>query len=472
MSGLGGVLTGTDFAILVYFLALNSFYAVLLVLSIPEIWEQTRLAEDDDFQRLMQSDALPPITMLVPAYNESATIEASVTAMLTLEYRSYEVVVVNDGSKDDTIEQLRHAFDLYEVPRIYPETIATQPLRAVYRSRTRSRLLVLDKENGGKADSLNAAINASRFPLVIAVDADTLIEPDALLRLTRPFLLGREIAAVGGTVRVANNCTVKDGRVTDARVPHRLLPGIQVVEYLRAFLFGRLGWNRLGGNLIISGAFGLFRKDYVAAIGGYRTSSIVEDLDLVVRLHRYLRAKKIRYEMPFIPDPVAWTEVPESAKILARQRERWQRGLIAAMWEYKGMLFNPRYGRVGFLAMPFYAFGEMLAPLIEVFGYVVTVVGLSAGMVDSSFALLFVLVAWGYGMLLSIWAVVLEEVSFRRYRRFGDLFLLLLYASLENFGYRQRTVWWRLKAFVSVWKRRQVWGDMTRKGFGTEVSTP
>ncbi len=234
------VIHGVDLAILLYFLVLNSFYALLLVLSIPEIWEQTRLAEDEDFQRLMQSDALPPISILVPAHNESATIEASVTAILTLEYRNFEIIVVNDGSKDDTLERLRHAFDLYEVPRTYPETIATKPLRALYRSRTRTRLLVLDKENGGKADSLNAAINASRFPLVIAVDADTLIEPDALLRLTRPFLLGRHIAAVGGTVRVANGCTVKDGRVIDARVPGRFLPGVQVVEYLRAFLFGRL----------------------------------------------------------------------------------------------------------------------------------------------------------------------------------------------------------------------------------------
>src|SRR5712692_9325365 len=464
--GVSSVIHGSDLAILLYFLALNSFYALLLLLSIPEIWEQTRLAEDEDFQRLMQSDALPPITILVPAHNESATIEASVTAILTLEYRNFEIIVVNDGSKDDTLERLRHTFDLYEVPRTYPETIATKPLRALYRSRTRTRLLVLDKENGGKADSLNAAINASRFPLVIAVDADTLIEPDALLRLTRPFLLGRKIATVGGTVRVDNNCTVTDGRVTDARVPRKWLPGIPVVEYLRAFLFGRLVWNRLGGNLIISGAFGLFRKEYVMAVGCYATNSIVEDLDLVVRMHRYLRRNKIRYEMPFIPDPVAWTEVPESSKILSRQRERWHRGLIAAMWQYKTMLFNPRYGRVGFLAMPFYAFGEMLAPLIEVLGYVITVVGLSFGMLNVSFALLFVLVAWGYGMLLSIWAVVLEEVSFRKYRRSGDLFRLLLFASLENFGYRQRTVWWRLKAFASVWKRVQVWGDMTRKGFG------
>jgi YaiO family outer membrane protein len=466
MSVLTAVVGTTDLAILVYFLVLNSFYALLLILSIPEIWEQTRLAEDEDFQRLMQSDALPPITILVPAYNESATIEASVTAILTLEYRNYEVVVVNDGSKDDTMDRLRDAFDLYEIPRIYPETIATKPLRALYRSRSRSRLLVLDKENGGKADSLNAAINASRFPLVIAVDADTLIEPDALLRLTRPFLLGRQIAAVGGTVRVANNCTVKDGRVTDARVPGKMIPGIQVVEYLRAFLFGRLGWNRLGGNLVISGAFGLFRKEYVMAVDGYRTTSIVEDLDLVVRMHRHLRAHKIKYEMPFIPDPVAWTEVPESLKILSRQRERWHRGLIAAMWQYKTMLFNPRYGRIGFLAMPFYAFGEMLAPVVELLGYVITALGLGFGLVNVSFALLFVLVAWGYGMLLSIWAVVLEEVSFRRYRRTGDLFRLLLFASLENFGYRQLTVFWRLKAFVNVWKGVHAWGDMARKGFG------
>ena len=466
MSVLGTIVATTDLTILVYFLVLNSFYALLLILSIPEIWEQTRLAEDEDFQRLMQSDALPPITVLVPAYNESATIEASVTAILTLEYRNYEVVVVNDGSKDDTMDRLRHAFDLYEIPRIYPETIATKPLRALYRSRSRSRLLVLDKENGGKADSLNAAINASRFPLVIAVDADTLIEPDALLRLTRPFLLGRKIAAVGGTVRVANNCTVKDGRVTDARVPAKVIPGIQVVEYLRAFLFGRLGWNRLGGNLIISGAFGLFRKEYVMAVDGYRTTSIVEDLDLVVRMHRHLRRNKIRYEMPFIPDPVAWTVVPESFTVRSRQRERGHRGLIAAMWQYKTMLFNPRYGRIGFLAMPFYAFGEMLAPVVELLGYVITVAGLAFGLVNVSFALLFVLVAWGYGMLLSIWAVVLEEVSFRRYRRTGDLFRLLLFASLENFGYRQLTVFWRLKAFVNVWKGVHAWGDMARKGFG------
>jgi cellulose synthase/poly-beta-1,6-N-acetylglucosamine synthase-like glycosyltransferase len=258
---------------------------------------------------------------------------------------------------------------------------------------------------------------------------------------------------------------VKDGIVTEARVPRGFLAGVQVAEYLRAFMFGRLGWNRLGGNLIISGAFGLFRKDHLLAVGGYDATSTVEDLDLVVRLHRYLRRHKIRYEIPFIPDPVAWTEVPESLRVLGRQRERWQRGLVAAMWQYRGMLFNPRYGRVGLIAVPFYTFGEMVAPLVEVFGYAVTVVGLSLGVVNVPFALLFVLVAWGYAMLLSLWAVVLEEVSFRRYGRFGDLARLVLFATLENFGYRQCAVWWRLRAFLSVWRRKHVWGVMTRKGF-------
>jgi cellulose synthase/poly-beta-1,6-N-acetylglucosamine synthase-like glycosyltransferase len=460
-----GVIEALELAFLIYFLGLNSFYALLLLLSIPEIWLQTRLAANDDLEHLLRAEAPPPITILVPAYNEQATIVASVTALLNLEFPHYEVVVVNDGSRDDTMGALREAFELYEAPRIYPETIETKPLKALYRSRARARLVVLDKENGGKADALNAAINASRFPLVIAVDADTLIEPDALLRLTRPFLLGRHIAAAGGTIRVANSCVVENGRVVEARVPRSFLPGIQVVEYLRAFLFGRLGWNRLGGSLIVSGAFGLFRKEYLLAIGGYHTGSVVEDLDLVVRLHRYLHRHRIRSEIAFIPDPVAWTEVPESGRILGAQRERWHRGLIVTMWTYRGMLFNPRYGRVGLIAMPFFAFGEMLAPVVEVAGYVFTIAGIAVGWVDFQFALLLLLVAWGYGTLLSFWAILLEEASFRRYRRTTDLLRLVIYAVVEAFGYRQRTAWWRFRAFLHVWRRGRGWGEMVRWGF-------
>jgi cellulose synthase/poly-beta-1,6-N-acetylglucosamine synthase-like glycosyltransferase len=459
------VVRAVDASVIVYFIVLNSFYALLLVLALPEIWEQTRLAEDENLLRLQESGAPPPISILVPAYNEEATIEASVTAILTLDYRHYEVIVVNDGSKDGTMDRLHEAFDLYEVPRIHPETLASRPIRALFRSRTRPRLVVIDKENGGKADSLNAAINASRWPLVIAVDADTLIEPDAMLRLTRPFLLGLKVAAVGGTVRVANGSVIRDGRVLEPRVAPRFLPGVQVVEYLRSFLYGRLGWNRLGGNLIISGAFGLFRKEFLLEIGGYRTDSIVEDFDVVVRLHRHLRDRRTPYVITFVPDPVAWTEVPESLAVLRRQRERWHRGLILTMWKYRGMLFRPRYGRIGFLGMPFFTFGEMLAPLVEVIGYAVTAVGLWLGVLDVPIAVLFFLVALSYGMILSFWGIVLEEVGFRRYRRWGDLGRLLLFAALENFGYRQLTVWYRLRAFWSAMRDRSGWGRMTRTGF-------
>ena len=454
-----------EIGFLVYFIALNSFYSLLLVLAIPEIWRNTRLADDDDLAPLMHSDALPPVTILVPAYNESATIVTSVTALLKLQFGLYQVVVVNDGSRDDTMDVMRRELDLYEVPRVYPEHIPTKRVRAVYGSRTHYRLWVIDKENGGKADALNAAINASRFPLVIAVDADTVVEPDALLRLTRPFLLGREIAAAGGTIRVANGCRVESGVVTDARVPRRALAGIQVVEYLRAFLFGRLGWNRLGGSLIVSGAFGLFRKDYLLQVGGYNTDSVVEDLEVVVRLHRHLRLKGVPYEVAFIPDPVAWTEVPESFRILGAQRERWHRGLLATLRRHRDMLFNPRLGRVGMIAVPFFM-GEAAAPAVEVAGYLFTFGGLVLGAVNLDFAIPFLLVAWGYGMLLSIWAVALEEATFRRYGRLSDALRLALYAVTETFWYRQCTVWWRFRAFFTPKHLRLSWGSMRRRGFG------
>ncbi len=465
MHTLSQALVGLDWAILFYFILLNSFYALLLLLSFPELWTHFQLADDKYLARVLSTDSLPPISVLVPAFNEEVSIASSVLSFLTLEYPRHEVVLVNDGSTDRTMEELVRHFDLYEAPPAFPRIIPCANIRAVYRSRTHSKLLVIDKENGGKADALNAAINAARFPYVISCDADTLIEPDALLRLARPFLLGRDIAAIGGTIRVVNACTVEFGRVVEARVDNRWLAGCQTVEYLRAFLFGRLGWNRIGGNLIISGAFGLFARQYLLAIGGYQTGNVTEDMDLAVRLHIYLREHKIKAVMPFIPDPVAWTEVPASLTTLHRQRERWHRGLIGTVWERRGMLFNPRYGAVGMVALPFFAFGEMLAPVVEVIGYLGLILGLFFGVVDRSFALVFLAVAIGYGILLSLWAIVLEEVTFRRYNVRGDLWRLLFYAVIEGFGYRQLTVYYRLHAFWKVFRGDRGWGTMHREGF-------
>jgi len=456
-----------DVGILWYAFLVNSFFALLLVLAAPQLFAHWRFGSEDVLTRSLTSSAVPRVSILVPAHNESVSIVDSVRSLLTLQYPYYEVVLVNDGSTDDTLEQLKAAYDLYEVPPAVMRRLRTERVRGYYRSRTWTKLLVVDKINGGKADSLNVGLDAARFPFVLCCDADTLIEPDALLRLARPFLFDEKIAAVGGTIRVVNSCRVEDGRVTDARVDTRWLSGIQTVEYLRAFLFGRLGWNLLGGNLIISGAFGLFRREYLTEILGYATSTVTEDFELIVRLQRHLREKAIHAKVVFIPDPVAWTEVPVSIAVLGRQRERWHRGLIATMVTHRRLIFNPRYGATGLIAMPYFLFAELLAPLVEAVGLILTVVGATFGLLAPAYAIAFFVVAYLYGTVLSLAAILMEEISFNRYRHRGDTWRLLGFAFIEPFGYRQITVWFRLKAFWRYFRGDHSWGRMNREGFGT-----
>lgn len=458
---------GMETGILGFFLVINAGYSMLLVLAIPEIWSHWHIAEDEAVKRVLTGDALPPLSLLVPAHNEEVNIVASVLSFLTLEYPRHEVVVVNDGSKDATIARLIEAYDLYEVPPAVSVRLPTQPVLAYYRSRTHAKLLVVDKANGGKADALNCGINAARFPYVIAVDADTLVEPDALQRLARPFLMGESVAAVGGTIRVVNACTVEQGRVTDARVDTRFLPAVQVVEYLRAFLFGRLGWNRLGGSLIISGAFGLFRRQYLLAIGGYQTGNVTEDMDLVVRLRRYLYEQRIAATIPFIPDPVAWTEVPTSLRVLSRQRERWHRGLILTLLTHRDLAFNPRYGTLGMLAYPFFVL-EAIAPVVELIGLVLVALTALSGRFDGAFAASFLLAAYLFGVLLSVWAVMLEEFTFRRYPHRADFWRMLVLAIADGALFRPVTVVYRLHAFWKVLRRDDSWGRMVREGYGAK----
>lgn len=471
-SGALDALLWVDHGIVLYFLVLNSFYALLLLLAIPELMEHWRISDDASLGLLRGADVIPPISVLVPAYNEQSTIVPSVLSFLTLEYPSLEVVVVNDGSTDRTMELLIAAYELYETPGAYPHVVPTAEVRGYYRSRVYSKLTVLDKANGGKGDSLNAALNAARFRYVLAVDADTLVERDALLRLARPFLLGKPVAAVGGTVRVVNGSTVTHGIVIKPRIDGRWLPGIQTVEYLRAFLFGRLGWNRLGGSLIVSGAFGLFKQEHLQAIGGYDTGSVTEDMDVVVRLHKHLRATGSHDTVQFVPDPVAWTEVPVTLSGLYRQRERWQRGLIATLIAHRDVCFNPRYGRLGFVAYPFFFFGEMLAPLIELLGYTAFGLSLLLGIADPAFAGLFLLVSVGFGFLLSLWATVLEEVSFRRYSSARDFLLLVWFSLIESLGYRQLTILFRLQSYWKFLRGDRRWGAMEREGFLAAPDNP
>ncbi len=466
------VLVKLEWVILGYFLLVNGWYLILLASAGLEMRRHVLLSRGQARWKMLGSRVVPGISMLAPAYNEAATIAESVRALLALYYPNLEVVVVNDGSKDETMAVLIDQFDLAPIHPIYPRRVSSAEVVALYRSRTHPNLVVVDKKNGGKADALNAGLNLSTGELVCAIDADTLIEPDALIRMVRPFIDDDRVIAAGGTIRIANASRVESGRVVDTRVPRRALPGFQVVEYLRAFLFGRLGWNRLGGNLIISGAFGLFRRDLMLAAGGYLHETVGEDMELVLRLRRIGYERGGAHRVDFIPDPVAWTEAPESFRVLSRQRDRWQRGLADVLWRHRGLLFNPRYGRMGTIVYPYFVFNEMLAPVVEAVGFLGVILGLMLKAIDWPFAILFFLTAYGLGAVLTFMALVLEEMNFHRYHTFGDRVMLVLWALLENLGYRQLTVIWRLKGMWNYLRGSQSWGKMDRKGFSTGIKPP
>lgn len=461
----GILLRDLSWAILVYFVMLNSFYALLLASAALELRRLGHHRRGAERWRLLGSVATPRISIVAPAFNEEATVRTSVLALLAIVYPNLEVVLVNDGSRDATIDVLTREFELLPVQAAVNAPIATRLVRRVFRSRRHGNLIVVDKENGGRSDAVNAGLNLASGSLICVVDADTIIEGDALQRLVQPFIEHEDTIGTGGTIRVANGSDVQHGRIVQARAPRKVLPGIQAVEYLRAFLMGRLGWNRLGGNLIISGAFGLFRRDALMEAGGYSTQTIGEDMELVVRLRRRSYENGVPHRVVFVADAVAWTQVPDSNRVLGSQRDRWHRGLSEVLWRHRVILFNARYRAMGIVSFPYFAFFELLAPVVELVGIVALIVGLSFGMVDVQFAVLFFLLAYGYGTVLTLAALLLEELGLRRYRTLEDRLLLILWAFLENLGYRQRTVVWRVKGLVRFLRGEKGWGVMERSKF-------
>jgi cellulose synthase/poly-beta-1,6-N-acetylglucosamine synthase-like glycosyltransferase len=334
----------------------------------------------------------------------------------------------------------------------------------------RTALVVVRKPNSGRSDAINVGINAARQPLVAMVDADSILDPDALLVVSKPFVDDpvRTVAS-GGVIRAANGCRVVAGRVVEVRMPRRWIPRIQVIEYLRAFLLGRTGWSRLRALILISGAFGLFRRDVVIAAGGLDPDCIGEDFELVMRIHRQQLRERRDYRVTFVAEPVSWTEVPPNRAVLGRQRRRWHRGLWEVLWKYRGMCGNPRYGRIGLVALPYYWLFELLAPVFELAGLVLVPLGLATGLVDVRYALGFLLVSYVYGIVITLAALAVEEFSFHRYHRWRDLGAAVAAAVLENLGYRQLTAWWRLQGLAAALAgRKPVWGTMTREGFGSE----
>ncbi len=453
---------GAQWFFLLYFIGINMGYVMLNLLSLGSLKRYVEAHSLDDMPRGISGFELP-VSVLVPAYNEEATIASSVRSMLQLNYPEYEVIVINDGSKDGTMDALRREFGLEPFPEAYWQRLAVKPVRGVYRSKMHPTLRVIDKENGGKADALNAGINASRYPLFCGVDADSVLERVSLRKVVEPFLEDPRTIASGGTVRIANGCTVDSGFLTSVGLPRNPLALFQIVEYLRAFLFGRLGWSPLNAVLIISGAFGVFRKDVVVNAGGYRTDTVGEDMELIVRLHRLYRTGNIPYRIVFVPDPVCWTEAPETLRVLKSQRVRWQRGLAESLFLNIGLLFHPRGGAAGWLAFPFMAVFEWMGPLIEVAGYVFMILAFFTGLVSLEAFMTFMLVAFGFGLILSVSSLLLEELSFHIYPKPRQIVVLLLVVVLENFGYRQLNSAWRLWGLLLwIFRSKARWGEMTR----------
>ena len=464
----------------IYSVLINVSYLALTGLALADLTGYRRRLEYAGYDEWFLQPNSRGVSVLMPAYNEAANIVQSVHAMTSLRYPDLEVVVIDDGSADSTSEVLIAEFDMVEVPLVPGGYIPTKGsvLSTWVSRRGAHNLALVRKANGGKADALNAGINHARKELVCMVDADSLLDPQALLNVARPFAddPGRVVAA-GGVVRVANGSRVDRGRVTNLRMPRRWLARVQVVEYLRAFLIGRAGWSRLGGLLIISGAFGIFRKDLLLEAGGMATDCIGEDAELVVRLHRTLAESRTSAEVVFVPEPVAWTEVPSTRRVLRVQRRRWHRGLAEIFVRHRRMLFRPRYGVIGMVTMPWFLFFELLSPVVEVIGLVYFLlllvflgveqwVDTGLDLVNPPVLLIMLTASVLFSVFVTLVALLAEEVSFRRYRGLPDLFRAIYAAVEENFGYRQLNAWWRFGGIVEVLRRSaHHWGDMQRAGF-------
>ncbi|MFO6445939.1 glycosyltransferase [Erythrobacter sp. NE805] len=447
-------------------LAQTAFYVVQLVYAAIALHNRPPVPRGATLWR-RYSDQAPPIAVIAPAYNEELTVVESVRSLLALHYPNFEVLLGNDGSKDGTLARVIAEFGLKRVGRYIDKSVTHQPIRGFYASPDLPRLLVIDKENGGKSAALNAGINASRSPLFCAIDADSILETDALLRVVRPFIdFPDRTIAVGGTIRIANGCTIDAGRVTGVRLPRNFLALVQIMEYLRAFLMARLALGQMQALTVISGAFGLFSRQRVVEVGGYSHGTVGEDMELVVKLHRHMRDLKLPYRIDFIPEPVCWTECPEDVGVLARQRSRWQRGALECFAKHRDMTFNPRYGRIGFVGFGHIVLVDVLGPLIEVLGYLLVPLLWALNLLALPWLLAFLAATFTFGIAISALTLILEEVQLRRFPRARELAILGFIAVVENLGYRQLSNVWRLKGWWQFARREQGWGAMTRKGFG------
>jgi cellulose synthase/poly-beta-1,6-N-acetylglucosamine synthase-like glycosyltransferase len=428
-----------------YFSSINLLYTILLIIASFKIVARIKEIKEEDTTSVLSSNSLPTILFVIPMYNESKNAIGNIFNILHLSYRYKQIIIVNDGSEDNTMDIVYKALDLTEIPKYYVDEIPTQKVRAVYRSKNHPEIIAIDKDHGRKFDAINAAINASPTPFFVVLDADTFVDSKGFEALIRPILTSPRTIAVGASVRIINGCTIDFNRISTARFPQEFLPAMQSLEYLRAFYL-REGLDAFNGNFLIAGAFSIFPRELIIQAGGFGPTA-GEDVEIIVRLHRLMLKTHIPYQIKYLPDPVAWTVAPETVNTLGRQRTRWHLGLLESIWAHKSMCFNPRYRWFGMFGFPFWLFGETLEPVVETLAWVYVITTLAFGILDVPFFLTVMAVSFGYTILYTIFSIFIEEFTFRKYPSLKSLIMLLIANFIENFGYRQLTVFWRLRGF-------------------------
>lgn len=446
-----------------------STYLLLTVFSAISLRKYLRKNSYVDYNSIVSSPLAPTLSVIAPAFNESRSIIDNIRTLLSLYYNNYEVIVVNDGSSDDSLEKIIETYEMEKVNYYFDYRLPCKRIRGVYKSKNRSfkKLTVIDKVNGGKADSLNAGLNVSKNDLVVSIDADSIMEPDALLKMVKPFLEAKEkkVIGTGGVIRIANSCEISGGHIKRVHLPKKFLPRAQVMEYTRAFLMGRMAWSELDGLLLISGALGMFDREIVIQAGGYHTNTVGEDMELVVRIRRYMAEHNLSYDVVYIPDPLCWTEVPSTVKILARQRSRWTRGTLETLITHRKLFFNRRYGKLGMLGYPYWLMFEYLAPIIEFLGILWFIFLAISGRLNWPFFLLLTGFVYSFAVSLSIWSVLFEEVTFHKYEKRRDVLRLIGTAFLEPVFYHPLVMLMSIKGNIDKLFRINKWGKMDRKGF-------
>lgn len=442
---------------------------IMMVLSALEMRDYLRKNRFADYGDIVTSPIAPGVSILAPAFNEGANIVQNAKSLLSLHYGKFEVILINDGSKDDTLAKLIESFELEKTDYAYNPEIETKPVRGVYRSNNMSyrRLTVIDKENGGKADALNTGINIARLEILACIDVDCILSNESISRMVRPFMeeTNRIVIAVGGVIGAANNCDVQDGTVTTYRVPESQLGKFQVIEYFRAFLMGRMAWSRINGLMLISGAFGFFKKDLVREVGGYFPKTVGEDMELVVRMRRYMEEQKKPYRVAFVPDPLCWTEVPESEEILSKQRNRWMRGTIETLQLHRIARLNPKYGLMGMVSYPFWSIFEKSAPIIESLGIIYTLILLIIGDFSAVYFFALLIMMYLLSLLVSSFSVLYEQLAYNQYKDKKDLRSLIWTIFTEPFLIHPKIVFWGLKGHYDFINGKGGWGAMIRTGF-------